>query len=222
MKKVSGLILSAFFIMPAVMIYAEAGSLKKLDLDRELYSGFTEGTISADNVNVREKPDSGSKVISRLKRGQSVKVKGQAGSAVFAGKFFGVWLRVDMPAGREGYVLSCFVSNPEAMVEPFHLFFDRFKKAWQEEKIEDVERHVVFPLELILMEEGTPSVSKINPGDFFINARISEPFMYSMMFKRESVDTILVTYGYEAQQFSLYFAVINGSWTLYKIRISSC
>ena len=46
--------------------------------------------------------------------------------------------------------------------------------------------------------------------------------MYKMKFKKESKSTLLAEYGYEAQQYTLHFSVINGVWTLVRIRISTC
>ena len=211
-----------FLITGAAIIPSNCRSSKPIDLDTELYSGFADSTISSANVNMREKPDLNSGVVTLLNRGQAVDVKEIADKTLFIDKYFGAWLKVETADKKEGYVLSCFVQSPQNKIEPFHVFFEKFKGSWQNKNMEGISPHVKFPLELILMEEGAASSEKLQSDDFFSRTTISEPFMYGMTFEKESASTLLVQYGYEAQQYTLHFSVINGIWILVKIRISTC
>lgn len=217
-----------FFRMAALVcliitsaLYAEDDS-SFLIFDEELYTGFTNSTISASNVNIREKADTGSRVITRLNKGKKVKVLEVVSETVFVDKYFGSWLKLELPGGKEGYVLSCFVSSPQNKIEPFHVFFEKFRKAWQKKNMKEFSGYAKFPVLCLLAEEGEVTSSELQQGEFFSRTSIKEPYMYPLVYEKESSDVLVVAYGYEAQQYTLYFAIINKKWTLFKMKISSC
>lgn len=207
------------FISP-LFISAEEG--ESMTLAEQLYSDFTGSVINSAVVNLREKPDTGSKVIAKLKKGDKITVIEQTGSSIFVDKFLGVWLKVKTAKGKEGFVLSSFVNAPANRVEHFHLFFDRLKKGWIKKDMKEVSKHATFPLQYLEAFEGTVESLEIQKAEFFKKASIKEPYMYKMTYEIESGNTILVHYGYEAQQYTLFFMVSDGKWRLFKIKISSC
>ncbi|HOP28833.1 MAG TPA: SH3 domain-containing protein [Spirochaetota bacterium] len=208
------------FISPMFLTAEEEG--ESLTLEKQLYTDFSGSVINSAVVNLREKPDTDSKVIARLNKGDKITVIEQTGAALFVDKYLGVWLKVKSPKGKDGYVLSSFVNAPANKVEHFHLFFDRFKKAWIKKNIKEVSKHTDFPLQYLEAFEGSVESLEIPETDFFKKAVIKEPYMYKMTYEIESGNTILVHYGYEAQQYTLFFMIADGKWRLFKIKISSC
>ncbi len=207
------------FISP-LFLSAEEG--ESVTLEEQLYAGFSNSVINSAVVNLREKPDAGSKVITKLKKGNKITVIEQTGSAIFVDKYLGVWLKVSTATGKNGYVLSSFVNSPANKVEHFHVFFERFKTAWIKKNIKEVSSHTLFPLQYLEAFEGTVESLEIQKNEFFKKASIKEPHMYKMTFEKESDSSILVHYGYEAQQYTLFFMIADGKWKLFKIKISSC
>jgi len=207
------------FISPLFLIAEEGESIT---LAEQLYSDFTGSFINSAVVNLREKPDAGSKVIAKLKKGDKISVIEQTGDTLFVDKFLGVWLKVKTVNENEGFVLSSFVNSPANKVEHFHIFFDRFKKGWLKKDMKEISKHTAFPLQYLESFEGTVESLEIQRNDFFKKASIKEPYMYKMTFEVESGNTILVHYGYEAQQYTLFFIISGGKWRLIKIKISSC
>ena len=155
----------ALLITGAAIIPSNCRSSMPIDLDTELYSDFADSTISSADVNMREKPDPTSGVLTRLNRGQAVNVKEITGKTLFIDKYFGAWLRIETADKKEGYVLSCFVQSPLNRIEPFHIFFEKFKSSWQNKNMEEISPHVKFPLEFILMEEGAASSQELQRDD---------------------------------------------------------
>jgi uncharacterized protein YgiM (DUF1202 family) len=207
------------FISP-LFISADEG--ESLTLAEQLYTDFSGSVINSAVVNLREKPDTDSKVITKLKKGNRITVIEQAGSVIFVDKYLGIWLKVRTAAGKDGYILSSFVNSPANKVEHFHIFFERFKTAWIKKNIKEVSTRTIFPLQYLEAFEGTVESLEIQKKDFFKKASIKEPYMYKMTFEKESDSTILVHYGYEAQQYTLFFMITDGKWKLFKIKISSC
>lgn len=215
-----------FFIVTLLLfispLFLSADEKVSLPLAEQLYAGFSGSVINSAVVNLREKPDADSKVITKLKKGNRITVIEQTGNAIFVDKYLGVWLKIRLANGKEGYVLSSFVNAPSNKVEHFHLFFARFKTAWIKKDMKEVSRHTAFPLQYLEAFEGTVESLEIQKNDFFKKASIKEPYMYKMTFEKESDSTILVHYGYEAQQYTLFFMIADGKWKLIKIKISSC
>jgi hypothetical protein len=207
------------FISP-LFLSAEEG--ESLTLAEQLYTDFTGSVINSAVVNLREKPDTDSKIITKLKKGNRITVIEQAGSVIFVDKYLGVWLKVRTATGKDGYVLSSFLNSPANKVEHFHIFFERFKTAWIKKNIKEISTRTIFPLQYLEAFEGTVESLEIQKNDFFKKASIKEPYMYKMTFEKESDSTILVHYGYEAQQYTLFFMIADGKWKLFKIKISSC
>jgi hypothetical protein len=83
--------LTLLIIILPLFISAEEG--ESMTLAEQLYSDFTGSVINSAVVNLREKPDTGSKVIAKLKKGDKITVIEQTGSPLFVDKFLGVWLK---------------------------------------------------------------------------------------------------------------------------------
>ncbi len=188
------------------------------DLKQALAVDFSNAIISGNNINVRHKPDASSKVLTKLKNKDKIRFIETAGEPVFAGKYFGIWLKIELPDKKYGYVFSSFVKANSGNIEPFHLFFDRFKRSWQRRNMKSISGNIKFPLILESSFEGEVETSSIEKKNFFNEAEIDEPFMYKMTFRKESEKVLTVMYGYEASQYTLYFSLIDGNWVLLKIR----
>ncbi|HOP61969.1 MAG TPA: SH3 domain-containing protein [Spirochaetota bacterium] len=191
-------------------------------LEKLLCSDFTGSTINASSVNVREKPDTGSAVITRLNKNDRITVIECTGEALFVDKYLGVWLKVKTATGKEGYILSSFVNSPANRIDQFHIFFSDYREAWIKKRINKITEHTEFPLAFVQSFEGEEETSEIEKKDFFSKVSIREPYMYKMTFEKGEDNVVLAHYGYEAQQYTLFFTISGGKWKLFKIKISSC
>lgn len=99
-----------FFIVTLLLfispLFLSADEKVSLPLAEQLYAGFSGSVINSAVVNLREKPDADSKVITKLKKGSRITVVEQTGNAIFVDKYLGVWLKIRLANGKEGYVLS--------------------------------------------------------------------------------------------------------------------
>lgn len=191
------------------------------DILKTLYPDFKDCRINANDVIIRAKPDAAAAVVIKATKGTRLTVTAPGDTAVFVKGYFGTWLGVTLTTGKKGYVLSSFVEAPSHRVEPFHVFFERFRSGWEKQQ-STIFTHVETPLTCDESEEGTISTSTIDKQNFFTKARIKGPHTYPMTFAAESADAITVRYGYEAQQYTLVFAIVEGKWRLMRIRVSMC
>jgi hypothetical protein len=191
------------------------------DILKAMYPDFKDCRINANDVIIRAKPDALSAVVAKATKGTRLTVTSPDSTAVFVKGYFGTWLGVTLTTGKKGYVLSSFVEAPSHRVEPFHVFFERFRSGWEKQQ-STIFTHVETPLTCDESEEGTVNTSTIDKQNFFTKARIKGPHTYPMTFAAESADAITVRYGYEAQQYTLVFAIVEGQWRLMRIRVSMC
>ncbi len=214
-------------IISMLVLFCNIADLLKADdsinvsnLRQGIASDFSNAVISGDNVNVREKPDTSSKILKRLMNKTKITVVSASDEPVFVDKYFGVWLKIELPGKKYGYVFSSFVKSASISVEPFHLFFEKFKKSWSQEDMKSISENIKFPLVLETSFEGEVETSSIEKKNFFMEVRIKEPYMYKMTFEKKSDTVITVTYGYEAVQYTLYFCITDSKWMLTRIRRS--
>ena len=179
------------------------------------------GTLIGDNVNVRSKPETGASIVANISSGTNVDVLEKGRENFFIGPYYGTWYKIRLSSGKTGYIFSSFVKLGDGEPEKFHLFFERFKKAILNKKLESIKDNISFPLQAQHCAEGDCQAMKLTTDNFLERIIISEPYMYKMEFSVED-DRLKCWYGYEGSNFTLYFKNVDGRWQLVELRANSC
>lgn len=176
-----------------------------------------ESIITANRVNVREKPNVSSKIIAQLNENDRVVVIEELKEEITIGAYSS-WVKIQLHDDRIGYISSSFVNSINAKVQSFHDFFREFKHNWQEQNEVFLLKFIDFPLVFTVFENRQKNTHKVSSiEELFEYLIIDDNTMSDFLFTAKIDNKYEVDYSYTGFSYTLYFRLVNKQWKLEKV-----
>jgi len=181
-------------------------------------TNIEESFITSNRVNMREKPEISSKIITQLNENDRVIVLEQLKEQISIGASYGTWVKVELHDGRVGYVYSSFVNSINTKVQSFHEFFRDFKINWQEHNDQYLLNYIDFPLLFRVFEGRQMHTNRVSSIDeLYEHIVIDENPMQDFLFTAKIGNKYEVDYSYTGFSYTLHFRLVDKKWKLEKV-----
>ena len=187
--------------------------------------------IIGDNIRLREKPNTSSKVLFSLKKDSNIEIIRVRSKYLLVGKYFGRWAKIKYK-NKVGFTLTSFIKSKSLQQEKFHVFFEKFYRIMYKGSRKEgafLINRVNFPLNSKVYgycDDGSKCLLKrgtIKKGDklnvFMLGAGDGPQLKPEISLAKPKNIKVFIDFESESS-FTWFFKLIKNKWYLYEVHFT--